>query len=141
MGKRYNKRALSKDRVYRIKAAARAIGASEATMRTLDREGLPTIKDKRPFLIRGADLIEFLEKREAASRKPLGQDQFFCMSCHGRREAAEGSVVYHPASTSHGRLSALCGVCGGKVGRFAKAAEVAALAEGPVTLRSGDAKA
>ena len=141
MGKRFNKRALSKDRVYRIKSAARAIGASEATMRNWDRDGLRIIKDKRPFLVRGADLIEFLIMREAANKKPLGDGQFYCMTCQRRRDPANGSVIYCPATASNGRLSAVCGTCGGKVGRFAKDAEAAVFSTEAMQRRSGGTKA
>ena len=68
MARRFSSRGICKDRVYTIKMAARIIGVSEATFRKWTKDGLRLIADQRPYLVRGADLIEFLVKREAANK-------------------------------------------------------------------------
>lgn len=123
MGRRYQTRGLSKDRTYTLKMAARTIGLSEATMRKYAKQGLRVIRDSRPYLVRGADLIEFLQKREAANRNDMADGQFFCMTCKAPRGAVQASITFETYSSLTGRLSGLCGVCGGKVGRFCKASD------------------
>lgn len=123
MGRRFSTRGLSKDRVYTLKLAARTIGASEATIRKFPKQGLRVIKDSRPYLVRGADLIEFLQKREAANRNEMADGQFYCMTCKAPCEAKQGPIIYTPTTSLTGRLSGLCGECGGKVGRFCKASD------------------
>jgi hypothetical protein len=124
MARRFSKRGISKDRVYTIKLAARIVGVSEATFRKWPRDGLRLIADQRPFLVRGADLINFLQKRETANKVTMGKEQFYCMTCKAPRDPREGSVTYKPTTDLTGRLSGLCGACGGKVGRFCSAVNV-----------------
>ena len=129
--KRYSLRGICKSRVYTYKSAARIVGVSLATFRKWPKEGLQVITDKRPYLVRGADLIDFLTKRMARNRHPMEQGQFLCMSCKGPRHAASGSIGYLPQTNLTGRLSALCGACGGKVGRFCSTQEARELGQIP----------
>jgi hypothetical protein len=121
MARRFSSRGICKDRVYTIKMAARTIDVSEATFRKWPKDGLRLVTDQRPYLIRGADLIEFLQKREAANKVTMARGQFFCMRCKAPRDPVDGSVSYQPTTDLTGRLSATCGVCGGKVGQFCSA--------------------
>jgi helix-turn-helix protein len=122
MARRFPTRGICKDRVYTIKNAARIIGVSEARIRQWVREGLRLIKDQRPYLVRGADLIDFLQMREASNRIAMGKGQFFCMRCKAPRNACDGSVTYHAITGLTGRLGGICDTCGGKVGQFCSAA-------------------
>lgn len=123
MGRRYQTRGLAKDRIYTLKMAARTIGSSEATIRKYGKQGLRVIRDSRPHLVRGADLIEFLQKREAANRNNMADGQFYCMKCKAPRDAVSDSIVFTAYSPLTGRLSGVCGVCGGKMGRFCKTSD------------------
>ena len=123
MGRRYQTRGLSKDRIYTLKIAARTIGSSEVTIRKFEDQGLRVIRDSRPYLVRGADLIEFLQKREAANRNDMADGQFYCMTCKAPRDAVQSSIAFTAYSSLTGRLSGLCDDCGGKIGRFCKASD------------------
>jgi len=122
MARRFQTRGISKDRVYTIKMAARTVGVSEQTFRQWHKDGLHLISDKRPYLVRGADLIDFLKKREKANKVPMCKGQFFCMACKAPRDARKGSITYSATTALTGRLSGLCAVCGGKLGQFCRAA-------------------
>jgi hypothetical protein len=122
MARRFSTRGVHKDRVYTLKICARQIGVSEATLRKWSTDGLRIITDGRPYLIRGADLIAFLEKREAANKVTMAKGQFYCMCCKEPRNPKCGSVAYHPTNDLTGRLSGLCSECGGKVGQFCSTA-------------------
>ena len=119
MSKRYSTRGISKARVYKLKVAARILGVSLPTFRKWAKEGLNIIKDARPYLVRGADLLSFLTKREDEKRFTMAKGQFFCMRCDGPRDPDKTTLVFLPINAVTGRLSAVCSVCGGKVGRFA----------------------
>lgn len=123
MGRRYSARGLAKDRTYTLKVAARTIGSSETTIRKYEKQGLRVIRDSRPHLVRGADLIEFLHKREAAHRNAMASGQFYCMTCKAPRSAVQTSITFASYSSLTGRLSGLCDTCGGKIGRFCKASD------------------
>lgn len=122
MARRFPTRGICKDRVYTIKMAARIIDVSEPTFRKWSKDGLRLITDQRPYLVRGADLIEFLQKREADNKVPRAKGQFYCMTCKLSRDPCKGSVIYKPTTVLTGRVSGLCDACGGNVGQFCSAA-------------------
>lgn len=134
MARRYSVRGISKDRVYTLKIAARLVRVSEATFRKWSKHGLKIINDKRPYLVRGADLIEFLQRRHAANKHQMTDTQFFCMGCHEPREAQGNVVEFWPLGPSKGRFSGVCIECGRKVGRFCKASDAEDLS-GILTIR------
>lgn len=119
--RRYSTRDISKDRVYTYKMAARIIGVTDATIRKYSKDGLRVMTDSRPYLVRGADLIGFLKKREAANRHDMSDGQCYCMRCKAPRDPDQTSIIYTPTTSLTGRLSGQCGVCGAKIGRFCRA--------------------
>ncbi|WP_416882850.1 hypothetical protein [Marivita sp.] len=123
MARRFPTRGLCKDRVYAIKNAARIIGVSEATFRKWPKDGLRLITDQRPYLVRGADLIEFMQKRAAANKAPTEKGQFYCMTCKVPRNPRDGTLTYKATTALTGRISGICDACGGKVGQFCSANE------------------
>lgn len=127
MGRRYSLRGISKNRVYTYKVASRIVGVSEAAFRKWPDKGMRVINDKRPHLVRGADLIEFLERLQAAKKRPMTKTQFYCLRCNAPRDALGGVVEYSTITDLTGRISGLCAVCGGKIGRFCKASDLAPL--------------
>ena len=138
MARRISTRGVHKDRVYTLRMCARLIGVSEATLRRWTNDGLRIITDRRPYLIRGADLIAFLEKRKAANKTPVAKGQFYCMSCRAPRAPKCGSIAYKPTTELTGRLSGLCDDCGGNVGQFCNAANGAKY--GPSTANALNAR-
>ncbi|MFQ6744584.1 MAG: hypothetical protein ACLRFN_01215, partial [Alphaproteobacteria bacterium] len=47
--------------------------------------GLTTIDDKRPTLIRGTNLIDFLLNENDKNRCPIEFHQFYCLHCRQAR--------------------------------------------------------
>jgi hypothetical protein len=78
--------------------------------------------DRRPHLIHGGDLVDFLKGRRAAKRQKCGPAQFFCVKCRQPRDPAEGMVEYQPSSASRGVLVAICPVCEMLMRRFVSGA-------------------
>ena len=129
MARHYAIRGISKARVYTVKSAARILGVSEPTFRRWAKDGLKIITDKRPYLVRGADVIDYLKKRRTANRNPMTQTQCYCMRCKAPRDALGGAFIFQPTSDLTGRLSGLCAGCGGKFGRFCKASDLELLSK------------
>lgn len=110
MAKRANPRRVKRHRNYTIEEAARALGVSKATVRNWIAKGLPILKDQRPFLILGDDLVAYLEA--SAPRKQSCQPhQCYCFKCRCPRDPAFGEVEYLPANADGGTIRALCIEC------------------------------
>ena len=61
-----NWRAVKMHRNYTVDEAARVLGRDKGTIRRWIAKGLPAIKDQKPHLILGTDLIEFLKTQTVA---------------------------------------------------------------------------
>ena len=85
MAKRVNPRRVKRHRNYTIEEAARALGVAKATVRNWIAKGLPILKDQRPFLILGGDLIAYLEA-SAPKKQSCQPHQCFCFRCRCPRD-------------------------------------------------------
>src|ERR1700686_4134497 len=109
MSKRHpNHRLVKIHRNYTGEEAARLLNIQKNTARQWIRSGLPTIDDKRPILIRGRELIAFLQIRRAGRKQPCRAGQMYCVRCHSPRFPAGGMVEYRPLN---GRVVNVRGIC------------------------------
>ncbi|MCT4574879.1 MAG: helix-turn-helix domain-containing protein [Alphaproteobacteria bacterium] len=77
---------------YSTEEIAGLLNVSEKTIRNWRSDGLKTIDDKQPYLIRGLDLIEFIKKKNSKSKKPTEFNEMFCLSCKEARTAYKREV-------------------------------------------------
>jgi excisionase family DNA binding protein len=111
MAKRPNPRAIRAARTYTIDEAARALGVTTGAIRSWVKAGLPLMRSRRPYLILGDSLRQFLQERQSQSRAPLQPGQLYCLSCKAGR-APMGMMVDCIAQTPKtARLLGLCEVC------------------------------
>lgn len=110
-GKRHpSARRVKRHRSYRVDEAASAVGSCRATIRRWIKEGLPTVRDTRPALILGSDLIEYLERKRSGPR--CGLAECYCFRCRAPRQPALGMADFLPMTERGGNLRAICSVCG-----------------------------
>ncbi len=61
--RRPDTRKIKSHRTYRPDEAARVTGINKQTVHRWIKAGLPAIKDQKPYLIMGADLLDYLKNR------------------------------------------------------------------------------
>lgn len=104
---------------FTVEEIARLFGLHVNTVRRWLKDGLePLADEKRPILIKGAVLAEFLRNRQAAARHPPQDDEFHCFKCRGPRKAWKNAVAIVITDAAHLRIKAKCDGCGGAVHRF-----------------------
>jgi excisionase family DNA binding protein len=101
---------IKRHRSYTVEEAARALGVCRATVRRMLKAGLPAITDRRPHLILGADLIDFLVGRRA-KRWVCKLSECYCFTCRKPREALGKMADLHIRSPKIGNVEAFCAVC------------------------------
>lgn len=113
MAKRYpNPRLVKKHRNYEIVEAADALRVHRHTVRRwIKDQGLEAITDRKPFLIRGVALQDFLTKKRDRRRVTCPPGHLYCMRCRTPRKPAGGFAEYHPLTGPSGRLMAICEAC------------------------------
>jgi hypothetical protein len=115
--KRISVRRIKRLRTYRLEEAASATGAHKRTVEGWVREGLQLIEQKRPFLIRGSDLIEFHKARIRKRKQRCLPGQMFCLKCRSPRFAEDNFAYFHVTDHPVGNLSGFCASCGGVMNR------------------------
>jgi excisionase family DNA binding protein len=106
-----NRRSIKIHRNYTVEEAARATGCAKGTIRRwIKSSALPTITDRKPNLILGGDLFDYLKAR-ATSGPKLQLSECYCLKCRAPREPALGMADYVPLTPTTGNLRALCSIC------------------------------
>lgn len=118
MAKRPNPRSIKAARTYTVEEAAQALEVSIGTVRSWVKSGLPLMRSRRPFLILGEALRDFLEDRAKRSKVPLHPDQLYCFTCKAGRTPMGLMVDCVPQTPKTARLLGLCDVCGGTCNRM-----------------------
>ncbi|MDP2804005.1 MAG: helix-turn-helix domain-containing protein [Phreatobacter sp.] len=106
----YRPGSVSIHRNYTVDEVSRAVGVSKITVRRWIADGLPVIKDQKPMLILGSELVAFF-KRSKPKKQTCATHECFCFSCRCPRPPAFGAFEYRPMGKSGGNLQALCETC------------------------------
>jgi excisionase family DNA binding protein len=96
---------------YTVEEIARLLGTCRATVRRWIKQGLPTIDGGRPIMVRGADLLEFLNAR-AKPKQPCPVGQCYCVKCRSARAPADRKVEFVVLTATTGNLRGRCPDCG-----------------------------
>lgn len=105
------RKGLKVHRNYTVEEVARLLGVAKATVRRWISNGLPALRDRKPILVLGADLADFLHSRRKA-RQHCQPTQCFCLKCRAPRNPAERTVEFVPLTPTNGNMRANCSICG-----------------------------
>jgi len=112
MGRRHPNHKLVKIHFpYTVEEAARCLGIHKHTVRRWIKDGLPTIDDRRPTVMRGRDLAEFLENRRKTRKQTCPPGHLYCVKCREPRQPAGDFAEYMPMTAEAGNLRGICPVC------------------------------
>ena len=108
---RPNHRLVKVHRTYTVQEVGRLFGVHRNTVREWIKHGLPAIDDRRPVLIHGRDLGEYLTRRRQQGRRPCRAGEMFCLRCRTPRHPAGNLVDYVSRTATLGTLVGICPVC------------------------------
>ena len=120
----YNPNLVKINRNYTFEEMAAVFGVHKNTVSAWVNNGLPCLKEMRPFLILGADARVYLSEQRVSKKQKCRPDEFFCMRCKSPSKPAENFVEYLHISSTKGRLSGFCERCEGVVNKFASYASL-----------------
>ncbi len=112
-----NPRLVKIHRNYSAEEIAALLGVHKNTVREWLRRGLPALKDRRPMLILGRDLSEFLTARRKENKRPCQSGEIYCVRCRRPQKPAGSKVQYIPLTVASGNLIGICPECNTKMYR------------------------
>ncbi len=112
-----NHRLVKIHRSYTVGEVADVLGHHKNTVRRWIMDGLSTIDGKRPMLILGRALVDFLQKRRRGKKQPCGPGQLYCVRCHAPKPPGAGMVECQPITEKIGNLTAICPECNSLMNR------------------------
>ncbi len=112
MPKRPPHHLIKRNMVYSVAEAAAVLGMHRQTVTRWIREhGLPAATDRRPWLIEGGVLKDWLIERREGRRQRLGPGEIFCLPCR-RPVRPDGDLAeYLPRTECAGALRGICPSC------------------------------
>jgi excisionase family DNA binding protein len=116
MARRYNIRRVKIHRNYTPSEVAKLLAVHKETVSRWIASGLPLIERKRPYLIHGTELREFLAARQPR-KQPLRPGEMYCLRCRTPKRPAGDMADLVPRSSTTGTLIGLCPTCSGLMHR------------------------
>jgi hypothetical protein len=98
-------------RSYTVEEVATLYGCHKNTVRNWVKNGLSTINDKRPMLILGHVLREFLQLRREKNKRPCKPGELYCVRCRTPRLPADKMVHCTQVSEKISNMAAICPDC------------------------------
>lgn len=114
----YNPNRVKLNRSYTFEELAVVLGVHKNTVSTWVKNGLPCLKERRPFLILGAEARAYLQQQRKIKKQKCKPEELFCMRCKAPTRPAENYVEYLPLSATKGRLTGFCERCESVVNKF-----------------------
>ena len=106
-----NYRLVKTHRSYTVEEIARLLGVHRGTVREWVKRGLPICDNRRPILVLGHQLSEYLRHRRVTSKRPCSPGELYCVSCRTPRSPAGNMADYVPKGPNLGNLVGICPTC------------------------------
>lgn len=106
-----NHRLVKIHRSYTLREVANLFAIHKNTVGAWIKHGLPTSDGKRPILILGKHLFEFLKIRRAKNKRACSVGELYCLKCRSPQKPAGGMAEFSQLTEKVGNLNALCATC------------------------------
>lgn len=114
----YNPNLVKINRSYTFEELAAVFGIHKNTVATWVKNGLPCLKEMRPFLILGGEARSYLKNQRVSNKQKCKPNEFYCMRCKVPTTPHDSFVEYLPITAAKGRLSGFCERCECVINKF-----------------------
>lgn len=109
--RRPNYRLVKIHRNYTVEEVADLFGIHKNTVREWIKKGLPLCDEKRPALILGHVLAEFLKTQKTKNKRTCLPGEMYCLRCREPRKPVPDLLEYQATTDKVGNLMAICSHC------------------------------
>ena len=121
---RQNPNSIKINRNYTVEEVADRLGVHKNTVRGWVKTGLPVCDARRPTLILGPDLREFLQQKRQTRKRRCKLFELYCMRCRSPKRPAGNMVDFVPLTELTGRLTGICPDCETMMNRYTSQASL-----------------
>jgi hypothetical protein len=125
MAKRLNPNLAKIHRNYTVEEVAKLFNVHKNTVRLWIKDGLAINDDKRPLLILGVELKQFLQTKNASKKRKCLAHEIYCVRCRVPQLPDGNMVDFEPVNEAMGRLIGLCPSCNSIINKFFNVAQLA----------------
>ena len=118
MAKRPNPNLAKIHRNYTVEEVANLFSVHKNTVRSWVKDGLATNDDKRPMLILGSSLKQYLQSKRKSNKRKCLPSEIYCVRCRLPQFPAGNMADYESINDSMGRLIGLCPSCNGIINKY-----------------------
>ncbi len=116
--KNYNINLIKQTLSYSVIEIAELFNLHKRTVQAWLQEGLPKIDNKRPFLVKGLELKEFISHRKRKRKKKCNQDELYCCKCQEARQSRNNLVSIKILNEKSGLIQGICNQCNTKINKL-----------------------
>lgn len=114
-------------RNYSVEEISRLFTIHKNTVRTWLRQGLKPIDDRRPTVVRGEELRQFLAERRARSKQTCGPGRIYCLPCRAPKVPAGKIADCIQVGETSGTIQGICPDCNRMIYRRVNPQKLAAV--------------
>ena len=107
----HNPQLAKSHRSYTVEEIADLYSIHKNTVREWIKNGLEVCDSKRPTLVKGSVLKEFLSRRRLSKKRPCLPDEMYCLKCRSPKKPAGEMADYYPKTPELGNLVGICPDC------------------------------
>jgi hypothetical protein len=119
-----NYRLVKIHRSYTVEEIATLFGLHKNTVRQWVKDGLATVDNKRPMLILGLVLMDFLKARRTKNKQKCKPGELYCVRCRSPKRPAGDMADYVSLTDKIGNLVAICPDCDAIMNRHVNLAKI-----------------
>tara|TARA_B110001469_G_C9429960_1_gene218596 strand:- start:93 stop:524 length:432 start_codon:yes stop_codon:yes gene_type:complete len=107
-------------RCYTVEEVALLYEVHKRTVRNWITKGLPICDDKRPTLILGTDLRQFIQQQRKVNKRRCQPSELYCLKCREPRTPVQNTLEFIEETNTKGRVIAACSVCNSLMNKYFK---------------------
>jgi len=107
-------------RSYTVEEVALLYEVHKRTVRNWLIKGLAACDDKRPLLILGSDLKQFLQQQRKVNKRKCKPSELYCLKCREPRIPNQNTIEFIEETNTKGRVIAACSVCNSLMNKYFK---------------------
>lgn len=114
-------------RSYTVEEVALLYEVHKRTVRNWIIKGLAVCDDKRPILILGSDLKQFLQQQRKVNKRKCKPSELYCLKCREPSSPDQNTLEFIEETNTKGRVIAACSVCNSMMNKYFKLENLATI--------------